>query len=198
MTIEERRYDAYNQTVYTYDEFIMDCLPGLPNEFMLRDQWLQLPIVKITFDSTAETLKHIRRVNTLLLEAATELLRRAAIHDESKLHDPEKPLFDKYTPLLAGIEYGTPEYFEALRGLKPALDHHYAANSHHPEHYQGVDGMDLFDVLEMLMDWRAASERDKDGSIQKSLPFNKERFKIDDQLFHILENTVAKLWPAAQ
>ncbi len=195
MTIEERRYDAHNQTVYTYDEFIDDCLPMLPNEGMLRDQWLNLPIVQMKFDSTAETLKHIRRVNTLLIEVAMELLNRAAIHDESKLHDPEKTLFDKYTPLLSEMKYGSPEYFECLEGLKPALDHHYAENSHHPEHYPiGINGMTLLDVLEMLLDWKAASERTKDGDIHKSLPFNRDRFKIDQQLFSILENTASFLW----
>lgn len=32
-----------------------------------------------------------------------------------------------------------------------------------------VNGMDLLDVLEMLVDWKAAGERHKDGCIYKSL-----------------------------
>jgi hypothetical protein len=44
--------------------------------------------------------------------------------------------------------------------MKPAIQHHYKANSHHPEFYDnGVEGMSLFDVLEMLLDWKAATER---------------------------------------
>ena len=72
-----------------------------------------------------------------------------------------------------------------------ALKHHYAANSHHPEHYEnGIDGMTLIDVLEMLCDWKAATERHADGDIMRSLEVNRERFGISDQLANILANTV--------
>ena len=50
------------------------------------------------------------------------------------MEEPEKSLYDKCTIKLNNIKYGTPEYFEALKELKPALDHHYKENSHHPEH----------------------------------------------------------------
>lgn len=142
------------------------------------------------YDSTADTLKHIKRVNELLLNAASELMLRAKLHDLSKLGDPEKALFDKMTPKLAAVEYDSEEYKQFLAELKPALDHHYAANSHHPEHYSnGIDGMNLFDLLEMLLDWKAASERHETGSMKKSLEINKDRFGISPQLHKVLENT---------
>jgi len=142
------------------------------------------------YDSTAETLKHIRRVNTLLIFAAQEILRRASVHDESKLGDIEKPLFDRLTPLLAGVEYGSDQYKQILSDLKPALDHHYKNNSHHPEYYHGgVNGMDLFDLMEMFFDWKAAGERDKGGNIEDSIRINVERFKIDPQIDRIFRNT---------
>jgi len=53
--------------------------------------------------------------------------------------------------------------------------------------------MTLLDVVEMLCDWKAASERTKQGSIAASLTHNKERFGISDQLAAILENTVREL-----
>ena len=59
--------------------------------------------------------------------------------------------------------------------------------------YSGVDGMSLLDVIEMLCDWKAAGERHADGSIDRSLKVNRERFKISDQLHAILENTVREL-----
>lgn len=146
------------------------------------------------YDSTADTLKHIKRVNELLLIASMELQQRAIVHDDSKLVSPEKELFDEYTPKLADVEYGSEEYKQFLSGLKVALDHHYAANSHHPEHYKnGVDGMNLFDLIEMLLDWKAASERHATGNIMKSLEINQERFKISPQLNNIIENTVRYL-----
>lgn len=143
------------------------------------------------YDSAVDTLKHIKRVNQLLVTFAQELLRRAQVHDDSKLQSPEKELFDEYTPKLAGVTYGSAEYKEFLKELKVALDHHYKYNSHHPEHYEnGIDGFDLFDLVEMLMDWKAATERHNDGDILKSLEINENRFNINPQLVNILRNTI--------
>lgn len=148
----------------------------------------------MTYDSTADTLLHIKRVSTLLSEAAIELLRRANRHDDSKLKSPEKELFDEMTPVLKDLVYGTPEYKASLDRLKIALDHHYLVNSHHPEHFtNGINGMDLFDVLEMFFDWKAATERTNTGNIYKSIDFNEKRFAMSPQLAEIFRNTAKKL-----
>lgn len=148
----------------------------------------------MSYDSKQDTLLHIKRVSQLLTEAASELIRRANVHDNSKLESPEKEFFDEYTPKLAGSTYGSDEYKEFLRQLKVGLDHHYKNNSHHPEHYEnGVNGFDLFDLIEMFFDWKAAGERHLDGNIFKSIGINKERFKISDQLEEIFINTAVRL-----
>lgn len=145
------------------------------------------------YDSTKDTLLHIKRVNELLIDAAMELLRRAKVHDDSKLKSPEKETFDEYTPKLKGSTYGSDEYKELLKGLGTALDRHYANNSHHPEHYElGVDDMDLFDLIEMFFDWKAASERHENGDIYKSIDINENRFKISSQISNIFRNTVSR------
>jgi hypothetical protein len=142
------------------------------------------------FDSTAETLKHIKRVNQLLIMAATELLKRAERHDNSKLSDPEKEGFDEYTPKLKACTYGSQEYNQFLCELNKTLSHHYGNNSHHPEHYKaGIDDFDLFDLIEMFFDWKAASERHLDGNINKSIDVNRERSNVSEQLVHIFKNT---------
>lgn len=41
------------------------------------------------YDSTADTLKHIKRVSELLLSAEIELAKRAVLHDNSKLSKAE-------------------------------------------------------------------------------------------------------------
>lgn len=146
------------------------------------------------YDSTASTLAHIRRVAHLLGDCAAECIRRGQVHDESKLHDPEKATFDEYTPKLKGLTYASPEYKACTDAMDPAIQHHYSQNSHHPQYYpDGIDGMDLFDVLEMLMDWKAAGERHDDGCIYRSIEVNRERFKMSDQLARILENTAAHI-----
>jgi hypothetical protein len=107
----------------------------------------------MNYDSKTDTLLHIKRVSELLNEASIELIRRANVHDNSKLESPEKEAFDEFTPKLANCTYGSDEYKDFLKGLKVALDHHYKNNSHHPEHYEnGVYGFDLFDLIEMFFD----------------------------------------------
>ncbi len=146
--------------------------------------------MKKKYDSKIDTLKHKMRVYQLLFAIAGELEDRAKVHDKSKLKSPEKELFDEFTPKLAGSTYGSDEYKEMLKGLRPALDHHYANNSHHPEHYaNGIDGMNLLDLIEMFFDWKAASERHNNGNIYESIKINQKRFGISDQLVSILNNT---------
>jgi len=146
------------------------------------------------YDSTFDTKQHIERVSDLLNLAAFILDDRRALHDRSKLEEPEKSAFDIATPRLKGSTYGSDEYKAFLADLKPALDHHYANNSHHPEHYpNGISGMSLFDIIEMLCDWKAAGERHADGSMERSLRVNKERFGISDQLQQILVNTAKEM-----
>jgi len=137
-----------------------------------------------------ETLKHIRLVQKFLTLFATELLARGEIHDNSKLEDPELTHFAELTPKLAGCTYNSDEYKSFLKELKPALDHHYAKNRHHPEHWKnGVDDMNLLDLIEMFADWKSASMRHHDGNLNKSIDINAERFNMSDQLKRIFHNT---------
>lgn len=146
----------------------------------------------LSYDSTADTLWHIKRVNELLSNAAIELIKRGQVHDKSKLKSPEKELFDEMTPKLKNLTYGSEEYTASLKELEVALNHHYAKNNHHPQHYpNGVQDMNLFDIVEMFFDWKAASERHTDGNIRKSISVNDERFNLNKvDLAKVMENTV--------
>ena len=53
--------------------------------------------------------------------------------------------------------------------------------------------MTLVDIIQMLADWKAASERQKDGNLLLSIEKNAQRFHIDDQLKQILINTAKSL-----
>lgn len=142
------------------------------------------------YDSRIETLKHVQRVQELVKDFSRQIRLNVEWHDQTKLADPEKSLFDTHTPLLKNCTYGSDLYKQYLNELKVALDHHYQYNGHHPEHYpNGVDGMTLYDIVEMFMDWVAAGERHADGNIYKSIEHNKTRFKLSPQLVSILVNT---------
>lgn len=147
----------------------------------------------MTYDSRPETFKHSQRVGELMVQLVKELLDRSTCHDRSKTEQPELAIFDEFTPKLKGTTYGSDEYKGYLAAMGEGLEHHYANNRHHPEHHlHGVAGMTLVDLIEMLADWKAATERHDDGSLATSLRIQKERFQLSDQLHAILWNTAAE------
>lgn len=142
------------------------------------------------YDSTQDTLEHIRHVQNFLNQFAFELVERGRVHDMSKLLSPEKEGFDRETPLLKNVKYGSQEYKDSLARLKDTLMHHYTNNTHHPEYYKnGIEGFDLFDLVEMYCDWKAASMRTKDGNFADSIDISSKRFKLPKELIEIFKNT---------
>ncbi|RHW31967.1 DUF5662 family protein [Oceanobacillus profundus] len=140
--------------------------------------------------SKQDTLKHIDEVRNAIQAAIKELECRAKYHDQSKLEEPELSIFAEYGPRLKETTYGSDEYKNNLKEMNKALQHHYENNTHHPEYYEnGVSGMDIFDVIEMLCDWVAACKRHDDGDVMRSLEINKNRFNLDNQLYQIFKNT---------
>lgn len=141
--------------------------------------------------TNAETMRHILTIRALLSECVLELMGRGDAHDKSKLREPEVDTFVKYTPILAGLTYGSDEYKQALKEMGPALDNHYKCNRHHPEHFEnGMAGMNLFDMLEMLIDWKAATLRHADGDLHDSVQKNIGRFDMPEPIVRLIENTI--------
>lgn len=145
-------------------------------------------------DVMRETVNHVRRVADLMLDAIVSLQRRAVHHDDSKFSPEEFETFARETPALRGLTYGSPEYKDALARLGPALAHHYKSNRHHPEyHTSGIAQMDLIDLIEMLADWKAATERHADGSLSRSIVQNAKRFGYDNAMMMLLGRTAFNL-----
>ena len=141
-----------------------------------------------------ETQKHIEKVRHYIRHMTDKMTLRGVNHDKHKQESPEVELFAEYTDKLSNMQYGSDEYKESLKALKPALDHHYANSRHHPEHFaRGILDMNLVDIVEMVCDWKAASERQKDGNLLKSIEQNAQRFGYDDQVKQILINTAKML-----
>lgn len=146
------------------------------------------------YDSTEDTEKHRDRVGEFLYYLAGALCARAEMHDLCKLHPPEKAIFDEMIPKLKESTFGSDEYKDFLKEMKVALDHHYAKSPHHPEHFEdSIMGMTCIDLIEMLADWKAASERHADGDIEESMKKNEKRFNIPAPLMRILRNTLTAM-----
>jgi hypothetical protein len=144
--------------------------------------------------SRQDTLDHIARVQTYMEHAIADLKARSNRHDLSKLQEPELSGFAALHGRLSTVRYGTPEYQAALDAGAETIQYHYSVNDHHPNHHvNGIDGMSLLSLIEMLADWKAAGERTKDGSLLQSLLVNFKRYEIDLQLQGILYNTAKEL-----
>jgi len=130
-----------------------------------------------------------------LLWFCIRLMWRAMFHDMSKFGLTyglvEVSGFIKVIHKLRDTTYGSPEYKELCDQIAPCIAHHHKVNRHHPEHFEnGVDAMNLLDVVEMFYDWKAAAKRHKDGDIKKSIEKGKDRFHLSEQLCNILNNHV--------
>lgn len=53
-----------------------------------------------------------------------------------------------------------------------------------------VEEMNLFDLIEMFIDWNAAVLRHDDGDINKSIEINTNRFNLSPQIVQIFKNTI--------
>jgi hypothetical protein len=141
-----------------------------------------------------DTLRHMETVRNILNVIIVELMKRGRDHDQEKLRDPEVQLFTELTPLIKSTTFGSPEYLEQKARLQVALDHHYARCRHHPQHFpNGVQDMNLIDLIEMLCDWKASSLRQHNGNLLKSIERCSEDFNIPPFLSCILKNTASFL-----
>ena len=141
-----------------------------------------------------DTVRHIEKVRSFIRYFTDKLTTRAVEHDRLKLESPEVEIFAEQNAKLPTLTYGSPEYEQNLQVLKVALDHHYANYRHHPEHFKnGINDMNLIDIVEMVCDWKAASMRQNNGNLLTSIEKNAKKFGIDSQLRQILENTAALL-----
>lgn len=160
-------------------------------QLILNEEIAETPTEALTVaECQVETQKHIEAVRKYIRFMIDKIDMRGVKHDASKLESPEVEVFAEYTPKLNSTKFGSDEYYKNLELMKPALDHHYASNRHHPEHFvNGINDMTLVDILEMFCDWKASTLRHNDGNLLKSIETNAERFNMEGQLKQILINT---------
>jgi len=146
----------------------------------------------MSYDSTPDTEQHIARVRKRIFEFTDEMVARAYRHDLSKYVEPEKSAIDRVRPQLKQLEFGTPEYKELKRAFS---DHHYKINDHHLEYFEnGIEGMGLLQIVEMLCDWKAATEtHGPDDNIYNSIDIICKQHEINDTLKNIFVNTAKQM-----
>lgn len=183
----KQRYGSLPTSISVSSEFAICDQCGKEDQLILNEEATETLTIA---ECQVETQKHIETVRKYIRFMIDKIDMRGVKHDASKLESPEVEVFAEYTPKLNNTTFGSEEYYRNLENMKAALEHHYAANRHHPEHFvNGVNDMTLIDLLEMFCDWKASTLRHNDGNLLRSIETNAERFKIDSQLTQILINT---------
>ena len=147
------------------------------------------------FDSTIATRTHIENIQSVFENKfLPELVQRFKVHDKSKLEDPERSCYDEFIPKIRATEYGSAEYEEIRSQMQlVGLDHHYQVNRHHPEHFSnGINGMNLIDFVEYVLDCYAASLNSK-TPFEKAMKANMDKYNVPEMLQNIVFNTVRDL-----
>ena len=107
------------------------------------------------------------------------LNERKITHDESKIKEDEFSGFEILDSDEVFKKFGTPEYKELIE-KNEGIKLHYERNSHHPEHFEeGIDEMNIFDIIEMVIDWKSAAET-YNNDFEKSLDYSIKRFGCDN------------------
>lgn len=139
----------------------------------------------MSYDARLDSLLHIKKVSTNINEIAIKVIKRSIKHDESKFESPEREELDKVVPI---IKQGkdAPNYKQAKLRAESLMKVHKSKNSHHPEFYKnGIDGMNLLDLIEYLSDMKAESK----DNLEEILLKNSKKYNWSEQLLNIMKNT---------
>ena len=146
-------------------------------------------------------MRHCLNVKQALGKIISNLQNRAEMHDYSKLEDDEFDAVIHYQKL-DGLKYGSDAYKAKMNEIRQFTGEgwhlHCQRNSHHPEHHQHIDDMNLLDIIEMVCDWKAAnatyntsgqSFRDSAAACMERYDFNDSQKWVIRQMIDILDSS---------
>lgn len=133
---------------------------------------------KYVLDSALKMFHYLCSVNKE--ELGLELLKRAVVHDNSKLEDEELYLLSR---LSDREEAFTEAEYTLNEKQKQSIKLHWQNNSHHPEHYKNSSEMTELDILEMVCDWHARSTQYETDLLEFVKTRQNNRFKFEDKMY---------------
>lgn len=194
---------ATNWETLKHIELVMQLLAAMQNEIFRRmfthdRSKLESPEMEM-FEQFTDRLAGLTYGSEDYRLCLEEMKQSALLHHyENNRHHPE--FFEgcpKDEDAIARME-NLINALNRMRGCYP--DDEYAigqsvdlAEAHKKVLESNVNGMNLIDILEMLVDWFSAGKRHADGNIYKSIEHNTNRFGLSPQLVSIFLNTVPLL-----
>jgi hypothetical protein len=139
----------------------------------------------------SEIYHHKFTVLKIINPIIQDLIKRSEEHDNSKLTEDEFPDIIASSEELKKFPYGSPEYDEVRKKWQSGFEKHSKKNRHHIDHFEnGIEGMTLVDLIELLADWKSATLRSPHPTnIWNAIRIGAEKYNIPPALIKILENT---------
>lgn len=112
---------------------------------------------------TSEHIDRVRRCLSVMAEATDhtdDLNQRARLHDASKFSPAERIPYIWLTEFHRCRRSEEPFTFpDGMEDqVRAAIDHHMAANRHHPDFHADPNDMSDVDLIEMICDWTAMAQ----------------------------------------
>ena len=133
---------------------------------------------KYILESGTILVKHLLKENKD--EEAFKLLKRLAVHDNSKL-EKEEFCFLCNIPVDLGNFINENEIISD--SLKKSIELHWKHNKHHPEYFKDVTKMSEIDIMEMCCDWYARSLQYQTDFISFVKTRQETRFHFPNKMF---------------
>ena len=143
----------------------------------------------------AALVRHQKHVEANMGQLAAELIRRGHMHDQSKLSPSELDGFVEIHHIAREYPLGTPEYEAAMRDAT-CIKEHFSNNSHHPEYHEKTEDMGWLDLIEMVLDWKAASDTYGHKTVRECLDYQKERHSFSSDQWWLILQIVDWIEPA--
>jgi len=145
----------------------------------------------------ATLIRHRGYINASLEALACELRARGHLHDQSKLEPNELEGFIEINRVAREHGPGTPEYEAVLRDADCIVEH-FSKNSHHPEHHAATSDMGWLDIIEMVLDWKAAADTYGQRTLRGSLDYQRKRHDFSDSQWWLIMQVVDWVEPQVE
>lgn len=119
-------------------------------------------------------------------ELAINFIRRASVHDNSKLLPEEIDALSKIAPLQEDDDGFTNPNYRLNEKQLDLIRIHWKHNRHHPEFFQNINDMTELDILEMICDWHSRSVEFGTNLIDFVMSRQENRFHFPDEMFEYI------------
>ena len=113
-------------------------------------------------------------------QEALSLLKRLAVHDNSKIFSDE---LDYIMKLSCNKQSFTNPNYSLSEDEKIIIEKHWKHNKHHPEYHDNIEDMSELDIMEMVCDWHSRSTQYGTDFFEFVTTRQENRFHFPKEMF---------------